>query len=140
MIVDLAVGRDPERSIRVTHRLARRVGAIDDRESPMPEPDSTIRRDSGPRPIRAAMGHRIAHPNDCGLIDGPTSREKSERSDYSTHLTPRISLRGPTFNQRVRRRGAPTRASRHPNETDLGPRSWHLARLSIASNRPVAGR
>ena len=59
VIVDLAVEHQHRAAIGGGHRL-RRPGEIDDREPQMTQPDP--RRSPHPLPVRAPVGHRVAHP------------------------------------------------------------------------------
>ena len=70
-VVDLAVEDEPERAVLVRHRLARRVGQVDDAEPPVPEGEGRSRWN----PSHPARDER----------DGPTStgyvRDRRSRSD-----------------------------------------------------------
>ena len=81
-VLVVAVG-DDDGAILVGHRLRRRCGKIDNRETAVTEADLAIRGNPGVGTIRAAMRHRIPHPFEHGAIDRAGAIR--QQPDYSAH-------------------------------------------------------
>jgi hypothetical protein len=85
VIVDLAVERNPEAPIRITHRLVGLRRKVYDCEPAMSEPDVYGGVDPKPGAIRPPVNHLIAQTGEIRLRNPKVAILKSQDADYSTH-------------------------------------------------------
>lgn len=70
MVVDLAVGGDPDRVVLIGHRLLTGVGAVDDRQPAVPERDPPGSAHRGVPSVWSTVPQRVRHAGDRRLVGG----------------------------------------------------------------------
>src|SRR5207253_390827 len=85
IIVNLTIEHEPQRSVFVTHRLARRLREIDDRQATVPQPNPAILRNPRARTIWSSVDHSVPHPLDIMPGRAELAVFKRQNADYSAH-------------------------------------------------------
>src|SRR6185437_6935086 len=88
-IVDLAIEADTDRAVFVEQRLAAQGREVDDRQTPVAEPDA--RRDVEAGIIRPAVMQRVGHAREQRRVDR-SCRDGIEYAGNAAHRCPLLTL------------------------------------------------